>query len=279
MQTIGEFNKALIEAIGRAGLDTVDGAFSHTGDGDMTIPGLGHRQRWRMRLATGDGRECELFMKRYGREPLLWRLQRWWTYGRSGSPAEVELNNIRAAKAGGVSTIPAALGGSQKGLLGPKRSYILMTAVPGTALEQSLDPFLNHHGLDSDAVRQFTLDLATLVRKFHRGGFVHRDLYTSHIFLDDSPQGASLHLIDLARVFAPRLRRFRWRVKDLAQLKYSMPEPWVEKYWDSFLARYFDEQDTLRAKYERAIDRKVVLIARHDARLRARRAEWGTDPS
>ncbi len=271
MRTVGQFSEALLEAIRRAGLDTVAGAFAYDSGSDMTVPWLGHRERRRVALTDADGCNHVLFMKRYGREPLTWRLQRWATYGRSGSPAEVELANIRSLHDAGIATIARAVGGSEPGRLGPRRSYILMAAVPGEALEQSFEPFLDTHGLDSEPVRRLTGALADLVRRFHRAGFVHRDLYTSHLYLDDATDEPSLHMIDVARVFTPHQRRFRWQVKDLAQLKYSAPRAWIDAYWDTFMTGYLAGLDRRRGRYERAVGVKADRIAHHDKHLRHRR--------
>jgi len=92
------------------------------------------------------------------------------------------------------------------------------------------------------------------------------------VFLDESQGRQDLHLIDLARMFAPRRRRFRWKIKDLAQLKYSMPPAWVEKYWDRFLVDYLGaEAPSQQRRYDRTVGRKVAAMRRHDRRKAARR--------
>jgi len=262
----------LIEAVRRAGLDCVEGAFAYRGEGDMTVPGLGHRQRWRLVLGDSDGRRRVLYMKRYGREPLGWMIRRVLTHGRGQSPASVELDNIRRAHEAGVATIDQALADHELDWRGARRSYILLSAVPGEALEQCLEGFLADRGVDSGAAARFTRDLADLVRRFHRAGYVHRDLYTSHVFMDLAAEPPALRLIDLARMFAPRWRRFRWRVKDLAELKYSMPAQWLERHWATFLRRYFEGASQAEAaRYAGAIDRKAACIARGAERRRRRR--------
>jgi len=259
--------------LAEAGLDTVEGAFAYSSGRDITVMGLGHRQRWKLTLSDPAGQPRLLFMKRYGREPLKWRLQRRLTYGRGGSPASVELNNIHAAHVAGVPTIDQAAGGHEPGAAGARRSYIIMTAVAGQALEQCAEGFVALHGPGSREVSQLTRDLAQLVRRFHQAGYVHRDLYASHIFMVSRPGGVELRLIDLARMFAPSWRRFRWRVKDLAQLKYSMPPGWVERHWNSFMVSYLEGRSSLvRWQYERAVDRKVASITRHVERKRRRKA-------
>ncbi|MCY2931140.1 MAG: hypothetical protein NTV86_16950, partial [Planctomycetota bacterium] len=76
-----------------------------------------------------------------------------------------------------------------------------------------------------------------------------------------------LHLIDLARVIAPRLRRWRWIVKDLAQLRYSMPEEWRNNWWRDFLGWY--RPGASPATYRRihyAVETKVALMRKHEER-------------
>ncbi len=267
MNAAGDVGAAFLEAVCAAGLDTVEGAFAYDGGHDLTPPGMGHRERRAARVVDARGEEHVLYVKRYGPEPLRMRLRRWLRHGWGASPAGVEIANIRRLRAAGMPTIARAVGGQEPNGLGAGRSYVVLEAVPGEALEQCGGPFVAAHGLRSARVAAFTQALASLVRRLHRAGFVHRDLYASHIFMHESNGGVALWLIDLARAFAPRWRRFRWRVKDLAQLKYSMPPDWVAEHWDDLLAAYLGaEAADRRRRYERAIDRKVAAIARHDRR-------------
>ena len=256
----------------RAGLDTVEGAFAYQRGVDMTVAHLGHRERWRLGVTDAGGGEHVLFMKRYHREPLAWRIQRWLTYGPGRGPARVELDNIHAAHAAGVAAIGQAVCGEEAGGLGVRRCYIVLSRVPGEALEQCFEPFLAANRDTPRRVAEFTDLLAGLVRRFHRAGYVHRDLYTSHVFLHERAGRIELRLIDLARMFRPRWRRFRWRVKDLAQLKFSMPAEWTDAYWETFLTAYLGPEGAAgRGRLERAVDRKAAFITRHDRRKRARR--------
>lgn len=256
------------------GLDTVDGAFKYNGGLDMTIPGLGHRQRWTLDLCDDQGSEHVLFMKRYGAEPLKWVLHRWFTYGIGGSPASVEHQCIEKLHNAGIETILQSFARHEMNGLFASRSFIILSKVPGEALEQCLQPFLEKNDLESDKTRIFSQKLVDLISRFHAAGFVHRDLYTSHVFMNEQDGALSLCLIDLARMFAPRLRKFRWRVKDLAQLKFSMPDEWLEKYWRWFIDTYCEKvgiSHEQRKQYEMAIDGKIKRIALHDAKKRVRR--------
>ena len=265
-------NSELLKLLADAGLDTLDGAFAYRGGEDLVKPGLGTRRRTRIELTASDGSSHVLYLKRYGPERWSDRLKRFLTYGRC-SPASVEFDNIRAAQRCGVSTMDALAFGHEMGFAGlsGRRGYLVVSSVPGAAIERCGTGFLVTH--KADGARRLTDALARQVAALHAGGFVHRDLYAAHVFLDDSPDGMSLHLIDMARVFAPRWRKFRWRVKDLAQLKYSMPAVWVKNHWDEFIGIYLDICGGGKDRYFRAIDRKTASILRQSQRRAARKAK------
>jgi tRNA A-37 threonylcarbamoyl transferase component Bud32 len=245
------------------GLDTVAGAFAFTAGEVMSKPNLGRRERIRIHAAVGEGgAPATWYLKRYGPQPILQRL-RTMVEGEGRIPARREARNIQAVAAAGVPTM-RCLAAGRDGWLGGCRSYIVMTGVPGEALERCLAGFAHRVGMGSPAMAQFNAGLLALVKALHSAGLAHRDLYASHIFLDESPAGPRLYLIDLARVFRPsRARSFRWRVKDLAGLKYSLASEWVERFWDEFLDGYLGAVDApVRRGYVRAIDRRVAWMRR-----------------
>jgi tRNA A-37 threonylcarbamoyl transferase component Bud32 len=144
--------------------------------------------------------------------------------------------------------------------------------VPGEALERCFDAYMAAH--DAAAVAGLTGRLAGMVRRFHQAGYVHRDLYASHVFLDASAGRDDLYLIDLARMFRPRVIRRRWCVKDLAQLKYSMPAAWVDAHWQPLLADYLaGVSDRRRRAWDGLVGRKVESMRRRGDRRRRRSKE------
>lgn len=245
----------------RAGLDTVDGAFAYAGGEVLSKPSLRSRQRLRLRLKDDSGQPVVWYLKRYGPEPWPVRLRRMLAGRGRVSRARIESENIGRLEAAGVPTMRAVTVGEELDRLGVRRSYIIVSAVPGDALERCLESFLRRRESDEQAVERFNDALVALVRRLHSAGYVHRDLYASHVFLDETPGAAKLYLIDLARMFAPQRRRFRWFVKDLAELKHSMPAAWVERYWREFLARYLGGAGRA-PRWAAAIDRKVARIRR-----------------
>ncbi|MCY2931043.1 MAG: hypothetical protein NTV86_16455, partial [Planctomycetota bacterium] len=174
----------LARAIRRAGLDTVEGAFACQAGEDLAKPGLQHRRRGRLVLHDETGQAYELYLKRYENEPAAVRLRRWGTYGPGGGPAGVEVRNIARVGALGIATMQTAAWGCQGGPLGARRSYVLVTAVPGEALSRvEQGPIAGK----TDLARRMTQALADLARTLHQGRLAHRDFYASHIFLENAP--------------------------------------------------------------------------------------------
>lgn len=269
----GDVPEGVLAAVRLAGLDSVDGAFACEGGEDLNKPGLGHRRRTRLELPDGQGGVHVLYLKRYGRQGVSAALRRWWTHGRRWSAARAEFENIRRARQAGVATMREVVCDEDRCPLGAMRSFVIVTSVPGEALERCFDAYLAGH--DAAAVAALTARLAGMIRSLHRAGYVHRDLYAAHVFLDESAAPGELYLIDLARMFSPRLRKLRWFVKDLAQLKYSMPAAWTAGYWPALLAEYLGGAgDRRRRMWDDMISRKVESMRRRDAR-RHRRGEEG----
>lgn len=264
--TIGNSDDAAVLA--RHGLDSVAGAFAYSGGQELVKANLGLRRRVRLNLTDGAGASVSWYLKCYDAPPTWKRLCRWFVGRGKRGPARREFENVRRLNELGIPSMRAVAMGEESDLLGVRRGYLVVSAVPGEALERCFDEFLTRHGADSTEVGAFTAALADLVARLHAAGLVHRDLYAAHIFLERSEGPVKLYLIDLARVFRPRWRRFRWRVKDLAALKYSMPAAWVDRHWETFLR---DDLSALGGPEEmdrcrRAVERKLACMRRRQRR-------------
>jgi heptose I phosphotransferase len=117
---------------------------------------------------------------------------------------------------------------------------------------------------------------ADLLRRFHAAGFIHRDLYLSHVFLKAGGRGdVSLTLIDLQRVLHRPWRRRRWTTRDLAQLHFSTPSMAVSpRDRLRFLKRYLGNarlHAPATRRLVRSIERRAARFARREQR-RARAA-------
>ena len=264
-------DEQLLGALRAEGLDTVEGAFAYAAGEELVKPDLGNRSRTRLFLTDQTGKRHELYLKRYGSEKLRERLRRWWTYGPRRSPAAVEMDNIETLHSAALTNMRAVICGEHRGVLGFRRSYVIVTAATGMKLEECISGFLDRNAENPAAPEELAAALGRLLRNLHATGCVHRDLYAAHIFLQESGEGIALSLIDLGRVFAPRWRRRRWRIKDLAQLKYSMPRRrWTHEYWDLFLRSYLEScDDNVLRLWNRAISRKVAMMRfRHRRKIK-----------
>ena len=273
----GEIDPDLRLALEQAGLGSVDGAFALSQGQDLSKPDLGTRRRTRLTVTDSQGRTHELYLKRYG--PRRW----WRRLGKFTSPARREFGAIRRVRQAGVPTMQALVMGEECPLM-DGRSFLVVTAVPGDSLEREGSQCFTSS--DKMMVGIVTRMLADVVRQLHDSDMVHRDLYACHVFLHSKypvtmygveDGKIELALIDLARVFIPRLRKFRWRVKDLAQLHYSMPSSWVEKDWRRFLLYYLGpERAGQLDRWQRAIVRKSESIRRHQRRKTAAAGKGAT---
>ena len=257
----GQIDEHLKAALVQAGLDSVNGAFAFGQGKDLVKSGLGTRRRTRLSLTDAVGRSHELYLKRYG--PLPWPRR----LGKFTSPAAVEFRAIEFVRQAQVPA-PRALLYGQECPLCDGRSFLVLTAVAGEAIERGGARYFEQSG----PVQERATDrLAELVRALHGAGLVHRDLYASHVFAHEA-QGkrVELNLIDLARVFRPRWRQFRWRVKDLAALHFSMPPAWTLAQWSRFLRQYLGPVDPRQqSRWERAILNKSAAMRHRHQRHQA----------
>lgn len=256
------------EILTRHGLDGLEAVFRLETGERLDKSGLETwRQRWRLRLADGQGSQRTFYLKRFNRPPLRRQWERW-REGHAGlSTAGVEWANARLLAEAGIPAVEAVAFGQE--MVGPweRRSFVISREVPGESLERWLPAHLPPAAGDPDLARRRRLlnSLARLAGRFHAAGFVHRDLYLSHIFIE--PDGGALRLIDLQRVFRPGWRRTRWVIKDLAALHFSTPADRVGR-WERlrFLCRYVRENNG--AGSARALARRVDAKARRMARRR-----------
>ena len=127
---------------------------------------------------------------------------------------------------------------------------------------------------ERDADRRLRLigRIARMAGKMHAAGLAHQDFYLVHFFVKPA-ENDNIYLIDLQRMIAQPVLSRRWRVKDLAQLRFSS-----EKYVSPSDIRFFWEIYTEQAgidptdqSLQRAVIAKAEKIRRHDAKLAARR--------
>lgn len=260
------------------GLCTLSEFFDWQQGERLDKPGLEPwRQRWRIKLSDGNDGERTFYLKRFSEPPLKRQIDRWQMGQFLRGTAAVEFDNARHLSAADIAaTLPVAFG---QQMVGPweKRSFLLMCEVPGESLERWVPRHLCPPDSETDGtLRRNRLDqLADFVARFHDTGFVHRDLYLSHIFISVDNSGvATFALIDLQRVFCPIVRKRRWAIKDLAALNFSTPADRVsvtERL--RFLCRYTRtcKQFGSARSLVRSIHRKTKWMREREAKRNGRK--------
>jgi hypothetical protein len=236
-----------LEALTAAGLDSFDALMIAPGEAVLHKKGLaGWRQR--VALRVGDRR---LYLKRYIKPP--WHEQVRLRLRGFGATAEVEWHWLRELPGLGLpGPQPVAYGCRRRAGL-ERQSLLLTDSVPGTSLERWVPDQLDGRLADRGFKTRLAADLAGLVARLHASRLVHRDLYLSHVFIDEDA------------------RWRRWMIKDLAALDYSTPAAAASsadrlRFW----LRYRGAQSLTPGDKPiiRAIARKARRIARHSARRR-----------
>jgi heptose I phosphotransferase len=146
----------------------------------------------------------------------------------------------------------------------------------------SLEHLLRHHpeflmGPEGELKKRILIkEIALLARRMHQSGLNHRDFNATHILLhygnqSDVPQIA---LFDLQRVDRGRFLRFRWIIKTLAEVIYSLSNQIFNKEDQIYLFKSYKRKEKL-GNWDHFqffwIKRKTARIKRHTEKIMARR--------
>lgn len=200
----------------RCSLDTFDAVMRLQGGRiARNFPG---RQTVRIELTQPDGAPLGVYLKRYTPEYLsplrkLLRLVRW-----PGTEDEAmqEWRALRALREIGIPVAePLAIGQEISGGI-VTRSFLMTREIPST-----VEGGKWLEALAPSQRREFLKRIATMARRFHGAGFVHKDFYIGHVLVSNAGTTSELFLIDLQRVVQPRWLHRRGLVKDLGAMAYS----------------------------------------------------------
>ncbi|MFB0555013.1 MAG: lipopolysaccharide heptosyltransferase II [Phycisphaerae bacterium] len=256
-------------AFSKSGLTSIEEVFSFDAVKNLTKINLAQfRSRLQFEINSPQlPSSTAVFMKRYDRPPVLVQLRSWLSQHNRRSCALCELEAANKLTTAGINTPKVISYGEQWSTLFEKRSFIITEKIPDAeSLERKLpDCFHSPTTVENLKLRRnFIVQSAAFIRKFHETNYRHRDLYLSHTFYSDNGE---FYLIDLARVFKPIVLRRRFQIKDIAQVYYSAP------------AKHFSKTDRLRfymayagqsklTKKDKIFIRKVInkaeRMARHD---------------
>ena len=265
----GLVHKEYKQLLEQQGLGSLNEVFRYEQGENLYKPGLGHRERFRIKLKRSGEQQVVIYLKRFGYPGVKELVRRWFIRrSRYGAGIYDFLGAQRLSEKGVAVPRPIAYGQTCN-WLGEKRSFAIIEELPGSDSLERLLPNWKQKKKEYALLRdkkELIRQTAHLVRQLHQSGFNHRDLYLSHIFLSRDGKGCErLNLIDLQRVFQPVILKRRWQVKDLAQLYYSSRDYFSYKDMMQFMHEYFDNHGL--TKYQkrliRSVCRKTRRIERH----------------
>ncbi|MBN1805378.1 MAG: lipopolysaccharide heptosyltransferase II [Sedimentisphaerales bacterium] len=256
-------------ALSKAGLTSIEEIFSFDAARNLAKSNLAsYRSRLQFEISSPE-RELSttVFMKRYDCPPVTVQLGNWLSHHNHKSDAFREFDAAYKLTTRNINTPKVICYGEQRNALFETRSFIITEKIPDAeSLERQLpDCFSGSATIEKIKQRRnFIVQAAAFIKKFHETKYRHRDLYFSHIFYNKSGE---FYLIDLARVFRPFLLRKRFQIKDIAQVYYSAPKKFFS---DTDRLRFYmtyATQSKLRRKdklFIRKVIKKAEQMAQHD---------------
>jgi heptose I phosphotransferase len=228
------------------------------------------RENWFLPAGDDDRNAAGLYLKKHRERTWLNRLRAKLGIGPGETPARVEVKNVEWLGQQGILAMRVVAYGEKLHANGLLESFLLTEELQDYV---NLDEFLRRRFSPSAYKSQSRRDLFRLIRRvaevarrFHDAGYNHRDFYCCHFFVKETRSGDfDIRVIDLQRVQRRRWFRWRWVVKDLAQLAYSAPQDIIgRKHRAAFARHYFG------ARKLRAADRLLMLLVS----LKQRIMQW-----
>jgi heptose I phosphotransferase len=228
--------------LGEAGLTAFEAVMARSPG--RCLRSLPDREVWHFRVRLPEAGPQGVYLKRHHVRTRWARLRSWLGLSPSPTAGRVEAKNVGALSAVGVAVMRLIAYGEKCHPDGFQESFILTEELEGFS---ELPHYLRRKfaaGCRTPAeqceLSALISELAGIVRRFHRAGYNHRDLYCCHFFVKEpAPGRREIRLIDLQRVQHRRRFRRRWIVKDLAQLAWSAPRNIIRcKHRIAFIKQY-----------------------------------------
>jgi len=255
-------------AFSKSGLTSIEEVFSFDAAKNLTKSNLARfRTRLQFEINSPQLPSTTVFMKRYDRPPVFVQVRNWLSHHNRRSNALREFEAAKKLTAAGINTAKVVSYGEQWSTMFEERSFIITEKIPDAeSLERKLPDCFNGPATTENLKlrRNFIVQSAAFIKKFHETNYRHRDLYLSHIFYSNTGE---FYLIDLARVFGPIVLRRRFQIKDIAQVYYSAPGKHFSKTDRMRFYMAYTGQKRLTKKdkiFIRKVINKAERMARHD---------------
>ena len=201
----------------KLGLSTLAGVQAF--QGELIKNHKGSRDIFRIRATDAKDHDQVLFLKRiwkpYKKDGLASLLRR----GKVWSVSRQEWENSKTLEAAGLRAAGLVAYGEDCGLLWEKFSFLLTEAAIGA---QTVEQFLRTCHVAERRQRVFDA-LAVEIRKMHDAGLASPDLFTRHLFVDETAATPRFCFIDMARLDREQPLSERLRARDLAALNITAP--------------------------------------------------------
>ncbi len=244
------------------------------------------KERSVIRFDSGhDDNKRSFYLKRHDLEFLGFsRLLSFFSPGRCISQGRLEFDNICNFRNHDLPTVvPVAMGERIVRFFWAESFLITENFFPFVSLEDILrDCPQDLKGPKGETRKRILLnEIALLARKMHDRGVNHLDFNATHILLhyengSDIPKVA---LFDLQRVDKRTFLRFRWKIKSLARLNFSLPDDLFKENDRIHLFLRYQGKDKFNL-LDRVqwfwIKRKTARISRHTKKIMARKEATGT---
>lgn len=250
------------DLLAREGLDDLEAVRSWSGT-PIKLQ-RGRRDVCRLVIDDQGGQPRTIFLKRNLKPYRKHSLGSFLRSGRVMSAAEIEADSLAALQKIGVSVSPCVAVGADKGLLGERFSFIMTEAAPGVPLDQILA-----EGLSPADIKRIGACLMPLLAHVHRSGYGIPTLMARHLFVDGIADQPRICFIDVDRLVRPRPIG-RQRVRDLAQLHFSVPLAHLSVRQRIRMLRLYTDGDRVRARWllRRIARRTTGLLLRRKRRAK-----------
>ena len=273
------FNKDYLEVLDDVHFDSFESVWKYQ-DGE-TIKKIKARSVIRFEIQTDSGKKY-FYLKRHNTNFVgIKRILALFFPKPVLSEGKREFENICDFRKGGLGTVTPVIAGERFVKFCWVQSFLITEDFsPFISLEYMLrdNPEFFMGKTAGDRKRNLINRIGIFAKRMHEKGFNHRDFNATHILLyyKDKSDAPDIALFDLQRVDRSSVLQFRWIIKSLAELNYTLPES------------LFDEEDRIplllsyRGKKKLNlwgwlqwlwIKRKTARIKRHTEKMMAVRKE------
>jgi hypothetical protein len=271
-------NRDFEELLAAAGLTSFDAFYHFAGKYTVKKEMTARSVIW-FELPRGEGQQT-FYLKRHQPEsigPLTWLRQRFW--GQKISQGEMEFDRLCDFRRRGLATVtPVAAGTQRVGFFRWQSFLMTVDFAPFRQLEKVLahNPEVYQGKMGQKRKELLLKKVAQVARQMHAAGYNHRDFNATHILMHypDQNQAPHLALFDLQRIDTNRFFKWRWMIKALAEVSYTLPEALFDDRDRLYLFWAYTGWQTLNLKNRwqwRWIRKKTARISKHTDKIIKRR--------